>query len=731
MNILSWFRAARRGAGEGPRARRSHKINPLCESLEDRALLSAASLAQIIVSTNLELLSANSTVPTGLSPAEILKAYGIDGISFSGGTESGDGAGQTIAIVDAYNDPAISSDLAVFDAEYGLSAPPSFTVDNLGATTTDAGWALETALDVEWAHAVAPDAQIILVEASSDSLDALFSAVSYASRIAAVSVVSMSWGMNEFSVESTYDSLFTTPAGHQNVTYVAASGDSGAGSGPEYPSVSPNVLAVGGTTLTIGSEGSYVSESGWSGSTGGFSVYEAEASYQASTLESVGLSDGVRTTPDVSFDADPNSGVSVYDSIAYDGQSGWFQVGGTSAAAPAWAGLVAIVDQGLATGGVGTLSTRELLTDLYSLPSSDFNDITTGDNGYSATTGYDLVTGLGTPKAEELVAGLLAANGVSDRSSTTTSSGVTTATGSDGSTVGTTGTTGSTTPTPSPTSTSHHVSHVHSHKTKTHHTKVQRTKEQRTKVQKTKSARTKSRHDVILHFETDVSANVDASSTDSGSSGPGMTSEALTVSPGADSAMDSLRMASVSASTVLSADISMDDTNTWQAQPVSTITTPFGQIIAASASLGQDPQQQLTTSHGIDGAEARDRRTRSIDDLGFTQRAAEASVQGPGKDRSPVIEEIHPWPSMILDLSSIEDDFDVAIVHLGEPSSTGRLQPTTTGPDEIRADRPEPGVSTLVGTAAVAIGGYRLALQRGDPKRGRWWSQEASTRYRP
>ena len=106
--------------------------------------------------------------------------------------------------------------------------------------------------------------------------------------------------------------------------------------------------------------------------------------------------------------------------MAYDGQSGWFEVGGTSAAAPAWAGLVAITDQGLATAGKGSLTTTQVLTDLYSLPSSDFNDITTGSNGYSATPGYDLVTGLGTPKANLVVSGVLAANGVTANSPTTT-----------------------------------------------------------------------------------------------------------------------------------------------------------------------------------------------------------------------------------------------------------------------------------------------------------------------
>ena len=242
-------------------------------------------------------------------------------------------------------------------------------------------------------------------------------------------MVSMSWGRSEFYGESDYNSVFATAAGHAGVTYVAASGDTGAYSGPDYPSVSPNVLAVGGTTLTVTATGSYSSESGWSDSTGGFSgtdsdfkSYQSEPSYQTSTLASVGLSDGVRTTPDVSFDADPNSGVSVYDSVGYDGQADWFQVGGTSLAAPAWAGLIAIVDQGLATGGKGSLTTTQVLTDLYSLPSSDFNDITTGSNGYGATVGYDLVTGLGTPKSNLLVAGVLAANGVSESATTAASS---------------------------------------------------------------------------------------------------------------------------------------------------------------------------------------------------------------------------------------------------------------------------------------------------------------------
>ncbi len=403
----------RPGAVPQFRAPRRTRLELVCEALESRQLLSttassAQNLSQIEAQTDLVALQQVLSEPTGYTPQQIQSAYGINKVV-------GNGAGQTIAIVDAYNDPNISSDLAAFDKQFGLSAPPSFTVDNLGATTTNAGWALEESLDVEWAHAVAPEANIVLVEASSASLNSLFSAVSFASKLQGVSVVSMSWGTTEFLGESAYDSIFTTPAGHNAVTFVAASGDSGAWSGPMYPAVSPNVLAVGGSTLTLAANNTYGSETGWSDSTGGFSgydsdwrYYESEPSYQTATLQAAGLSYGVRTTPDVSFNADPNTGVAVYDSIPYSGQSGWFQVGGTSAAAPAWAGLVAIADQGLATAGKSTLSNTQVQTDLYSLPSSDFRNITTGFNGYSATSGYNLVTGLGTPIANLLIPGIVA-----------------------------------------------------------------------------------------------------------------------------------------------------------------------------------------------------------------------------------------------------------------------------------------------------------------------------------
>ena len=346
---------------------------------------------------------------SALTVAQLDSAYGINKL-----TETG--AGETIAIVDAYGDSNIASDLNTFDTQMGLSAYGSASsflsvVNENGGSSlpaTNAGWALETSLDVEWALAVAPGAKILLVEANSSNLNDLVAGIQYASGHA--NVVSMSWGTSEFSGETAYNSLFTTPG----VTYVAASGDDGGLSGPEWPSVAPNVVAVGGTTLNVSSSGTYAGETAWSGyglggSAGGVSTYESAPSYQAN--------DGVlatgRTTPDVSYNANPNTGFAVYDSTSYQGQSGWFQVGGTSAGTPQWSALVALADQ--AHGS--PLSSSQTLTALYSQTSTTaltsttaaFHDITSGNNAYYyAGPGYDQVTGLGSPNASVLVPKLAA-----------------------------------------------------------------------------------------------------------------------------------------------------------------------------------------------------------------------------------------------------------------------------------------------------------------------------------
>jgi len=356
--------------------------------------------------------------PTGFTPLQIRTAYGISSIAF--GSIQGDGAGQTIAIVDAYDDPAFvdstssgfsSSDLANFDKQFGLPDPPSFLkinqngqttnlpgTDPAGAGNPQGNWEVEEALDVEWAHAIAPAANIVLVECNSNTNSNLYAGVVTAEAYNGVSVVSLSWGSPEFNSEQVFDSEFT----HAGVTVVASTGDDGAPG--DYPAYSPNVLAVGGTDLFLNSNNSYQSETAWSGSGGGISSFETEPAYQNGAQSTSG-----RTIPDVAFDASPNTGVAVYDSYNdINGSGPWEQVGGTSLAAPSWAGLIAIADQGrVAAGGTTLTGPTQTLPALYSLNSSDFNDVASGSNGgFSAGAGYDEVTGLGTPRANLLVPAL-------------------------------------------------------------------------------------------------------------------------------------------------------------------------------------------------------------------------------------------------------------------------------------------------------------------------------------
>jgi subtilase family serine protease len=333
----------------------------------------------------------------GLTPSQVRHAYGFDRISFHG--IAGDGRGQTIALITADHDPTIAADLAMFDRQFGLAAPPSFTRVALpGATAINPIWSLETALDVEWAHAIAPGANLLLVEAPSANLGDLLSAADYARQQPGVSVVSMSWGSAEVSVETALDSFFTTPANHVGVAFVAASGDGGA-AGALWPALSPNVLAVGGTQLGIDPIGDYLGETAWSGSAGGVSRYEGVPAAQAALT---GIAR--RTAPDVSYNA--ATGFAVYTSITVAGYTGWMTTGGTSAGAPQWAALLAIADQGRALAGQGNLT--DAVSAIDRLPASDFHDITTGSNGaQKAGPGYDEITGRGSPYADRVVAGLV------------------------------------------------------------------------------------------------------------------------------------------------------------------------------------------------------------------------------------------------------------------------------------------------------------------------------------
>jgi kumamolisin len=297
------------------------------------------------------------------------------------------GGSTSIAIVDAYDNPGAAKDLAKFSKQFGLP-PANFRV--VFATGTrplpDPGWEIEESLDVQWAHAMAPNAKLYLVEAASNSFYDLFTAETVAASLVANDgggVISNSWGGSEFNSETAFDSFFTYPG----VVYFASAGD---GPGVLYPSASPYVVAVGGTTLSRNaSTGAYIFESAWNSTGGGLSQYETIPSYQKGVAKVVGNQRGV---PDVSAVADPNSGVWVRDS----GNGGWYIVGGTSASSPIWAGIVSAAGNNFGSSAV------ELST-IYKNRSNklDFSDVKSGVcgpwNSDLALPGFDLCTGVGSP----------------------------------------------------------------------------------------------------------------------------------------------------------------------------------------------------------------------------------------------------------------------------------------------------------------------------------------------
>ena len=382
------------------------------ESLESRALLSASGFAtpnhQRVVGDGGPTPAA-SAGPIGYTPAQIRHAYGFDKIAFNNGTVPGDGTGTTIAIIDAYDHPNIASDLHQFSVAFGLPDAPTFTkVNQSGGTSypaTNSLWATEIAIDVEWAHAIAPKANILLVEASSNSWSNLNAAVDYARHVPGVVAISMSYGDVEWSGETSYNSLYTTPSGHGGVTFLASTGDSGAPA--QYPAIAPTVVGVGGTAL-FSSTVDYGNESGWPGSGGGISPYVSQPGYQNGMVTQ---STTKRTNPDVAYDSFPGTGFPVYDTFNNPVTAPWGQWGGTSIAAPQWAGLIAIANQGRALAGKAALDgATQTLPLLYSMPSTSYHDITsgtsTGNPYYSAGPGYDLVTGRGSPYADRVVNGL-------------------------------------------------------------------------------------------------------------------------------------------------------------------------------------------------------------------------------------------------------------------------------------------------------------------------------------
>jgi subtilase family serine protease len=351
--------------------------------------------------------------PSGYGPSQLLSAYALSSASSSGGT------GQTVALVDAYDDPNAEADLGVYRSQFGLSPCTTANgcfrkVNESGAQgaypAANSGWATEESLDVDMVSAVCPHCNILLVEASSNSLADLAASENMAARLGATEI-SNSYGGSESSSETSSDGNYT----HVGIAITASSGDGGYG--VEYPAASPGVTAVGGTTLSPASNARGWTESAWSGAGAGCSAYEAKPSWQ----HDPGC--GRRTVADVSAVADPNTGVAIYDS--YGGTagnptlcsllgvdcpvpSGWLVVGGTSVASPIIASVYAIA---------GNASSVTAASYAYAHDTAaTINDVTTGSDGggsagilglfktsscgsylCNAGVGYDGPTGLGTP----------------------------------------------------------------------------------------------------------------------------------------------------------------------------------------------------------------------------------------------------------------------------------------------------------------------------------------------
>ena len=344
------------------------------------------------------------------------------------------GAGRTIVIVDAYGSPTITSDLHKFDLIFGLPDPPSFKIVYPGGSPTynplqhhgETGWAEETSLDVEWSHAIAPGANIVLVVAANNGGDVLDNAVKYAVDNKLGDVISQSYGAPEAAIRGSGNNLQDQQA-HANfvaaaaagISVLASAGDSGAGNGATFanalfPASDPLVTGVGGTNLFMTDTGTYTGEDVWNdsnacpfgckdgifGASGGApSVLFPVPAFQAA------LGGTKRTSADVSYNASVYTSVLTYLGFLGTGKNGLYFFGGTSEGAPQWAGVVALAAQ-QAGHSLGNLNTR-----LYAAPASAFHDVTLGNNsfgspGFSATAGFDVPTGRGSPDVAKIISAI-------------------------------------------------------------------------------------------------------------------------------------------------------------------------------------------------------------------------------------------------------------------------------------------------------------------------------------
>lgn len=354
-----------------------------------------------------------------------------------------DGSGQTIVIIDAFGSPTIQHDLTAFDARMGLSDPTTFNVvypngqpKPYDGSARRAGWAGETSLDVEWAHAIAPKAAIALVIAPTNSGTDIGNAEEYVIQHYPGSVLSMSYGASEPSIPGgaknvhlQHDDKMFQSSQDANITMIASAGDYGATNGnatltAEFPASDPSVLAVGGTNLFTDDTGTYQSETVWNdtdpslcpfgcaygpfGATGGApSVLFRAPSYQQSLFHP-----DTRETADVAYNASVYTAVMVAESFRGTGTRYYF-TGGTSAGAPQWAGIIALANQA-AGHSLGFVNKSLYQISKNGPYGSAFHDITVGHNalfnapGEPAGPGYDMPTGLGSPNVANLITALTA-----------------------------------------------------------------------------------------------------------------------------------------------------------------------------------------------------------------------------------------------------------------------------------------------------------------------------------
>jgi kumamolisin len=374
---------------------------------QTKVIAPASTLGQVpgvSARTNLLVVKPDSIIPDNNYPGNAETAgsiaciYGVS-TPVSGCPKNGSnlatGGAKAIAVVDYGNTSTLQADFNAFNTHFGLPAQTlQFICDCASCPSANGtGWDVETSLDVEWAHAMAPNAQIIVSQFCSDPFQGGTSAAEYlagqAVNAAGGGEVSNSFGYGgEFADELAWDQYMTWAG----VVYFTSTGDSGCGT--DYPESSPNTVAAGGTHILRDSNGNLTGESVWSGGGGGISQYEPLPNYQ---LIIGNLTGPHRGSPDISADADPNTGVGVYSTT---GCGGWCQVGGTSVSSPVLAGIVN------AAGSFRQHSPSELAT-LYGwyrnpgLYHAYIYDVTSGSNGGScgsAKVGWDQGTGLGTPR---------------------------------------------------------------------------------------------------------------------------------------------------------------------------------------------------------------------------------------------------------------------------------------------------------------------------------------------